>query len=313
MEGVAVHERNGIVRQALCYSIGNLVGKYEHKSCFVLQQLQSAIEQEVEGSEFLDSFVNLVMWLIVVRNNSWAISVADGFLKEPGRFARALERASLDALSYLTPANMDDNKMRPSTIKAKSWISNAIDSSSTELKKLIELPADRITEEIRAKVQLLYSVIDQVVTRLYFAAGLTEGSNNHSAVSFEQRKRYYDEIKPMLEKVIAVSDRAKGGLLFASTAHHFMELLNGMLVFDPRGVLHMAYQVALAAKSGGYIFDSMAVREVTKLVESILSNHRIDIRDSQSLEDLLSLLDTFADAGWVEALNIVWRLDEIFR
>jgi len=313
MEEVAVRERNRVVQQALCHSVGNLIGKYEQKSCSVLERLQATIEKEDEGSEFLDSFVNLVMWLVVVRENSWAISVADGFLKDPARFARALDRANLDVLSYLTPANMDDDKMRRSMDRAKSWVSNAIDSASGELKKLIALPAEKITEETRAKARTLYSVVDQVVMRLYFAAGLFEESKHHPPVSNEQRKRFYEEIKPLLEHVIEVSDHAKGGLLFASTAHHFMELLNGVLMFDPKGVLHMANRVATVAKGGGYNFDSMAVREVAKLVESILANHRIDVRDPYSLEDLLGLLDIFADVGWVEALNLVWRLDEIFR
>jgi hypothetical protein len=313
MEEVATQERNRVVQQALCHSVGNLIGKYEQKSCSVLKHLLAAIEKEKEGSEFLDSLVNLIMWLVVVRENPWAISVADEFLKDPERFARALDRANLDVLSYLTPSNMDDDKMRRSMDRAKSWIFRAIDSASGVLKKIVTLTPEKITEELRAKVRTLYSVIDQVVMRLYFAAGLFEKSKHHPPVSSEQRKRFYDEIKPLLEHVIEVSDHAKGGVLFASTAHHFMELLNGVLTCDPKGVLHMANRVATIAKGGGYNFDSLAVREVAKLVESILANHRIDVRDPNSLENLLGLLDIFADVGWVEALNLVWRLDEIFR
>lgn len=75
----------------------------------------------------------------------------------------------------------------------------------------------------------------------------------------------------------------------------------------------MAAQVALASKPFGYNLDSLAVREVVKLVETILADHMNDVRDGSSLRDLLDLLDIFAEAGWSEAIQLTWRLDEIFR
>jgi hypothetical protein len=48
-------------------------------------------------------------------------------------------------------------------------------------------------------------------------------------------------------------------------------------------------------------------------VQSILVDYRDDVRDAESINNLLELLDAFIEAGWPEALNLVWRLDEIFR
>jgi hypothetical protein len=62
-----------------------------------------------------------------------------------------------------------------------------------------------------------------------------------------------------------------------------------------------------------YHFDSMANKEIVQLVESVLANHREDAKDPAALNDLVTILDIFTDAGWPEALNLVWRLDEIFR
>jgi len=101
--------------------------------------------------------------------------------------------------------------------------------------------------------------------------------------------------------------------MFASTAHHFMELLNGVLKYDPKGVLHMAAGVAKSSEPYSYNLDSLAISQVVKLVESILADYRIEVRDGKPLLDLLNLLDTFAKAGWPDALRLVWRLDEVFR
>ena len=50
-----------------------------------------------------------------------------------------------------------------------------------------------------------------------------------------------------------------------------------------------------------------------KLVESILADHRDKVQEDSSINDLLLILDAFVEAGWPEALNLVWRLDEIYR
>ena len=75
----------------------------------------------------------------------------------------------------------------------------------------------------------------------------------------------------------------------------------------------MATGVALSSKATGYNLDSLAVRDVVGLVEAILADHRSEVRDPASLEDLLTLLDIFAETGWPDALQLVWRLDEVFR
>jgi hypothetical protein len=101
--------------------------------------------------------------------------------------------------------------------------------------------------------------------------------------------------------------------MFAHTAQYFMQLLNGVLKYDPAGVLHMAAGVAMSSRSGGYNLDALAVREVVNLVNTILTDHRAEVREGQPLQDLLDLLDVFAETGWPDALQLVWRLDEVFR
>lgn len=75
----------------------------------------------------------------------------------------------------------------------------------------------------------------------------------------------------------------------------------------------MAAGVALSSKPSGYNMDSLAVQEVVKIVETILADHRNEVKEESSLKDLLSLLDIFAETGWPEAIQLTWRLDEIFR
>ena len=101
--------------------------------------------------------------------------------------------------------------------------------------------------------------------------------------------------------------------MFAPTAHYFMQVLTSFLSCNPKEVLHLAARVVQSSELFGYNLDSIAVRDVVEFAEIVLADHRDEVRDGESLEDLLNLLDMFAKTGWTDALKLVWRLDEVFR
>ena len=116
-----------------------------------------------------------------------------------------------------------------------------------------------------------------------------------------------------MQQVIAVAQDPTSGMMFAPTAHYFMQLLKSFLGCNPKEVLHLAAKVVKSSEQFGYTLDSLAVREVVEFVEIVLADYRHEVRDGEALEDLLNLLDLFAKIGWSDALKLVWRLDEVFR
>jgi hypothetical protein len=75
----------------------------------------------------------------------------------------------------------------------------------------------------------------------------------------------------------------------------------------------MAAEVVRSSETSGYLFDAMAITQVVEMVELVLADYRYEVRKGRSLEDLMTLLDFFANTGAVEALRLVWKLDEIYR
>lgn len=313
VDALARSEQNNVVQYALCHTLSYAIQRDEAKACEILDRLVQPAFKDDEETELLDLMVSLVMGLYIVRDNEWAARVIDRILEKPRSFRKALHRAMLDALSYITPMHITIPEERPQAEKAQAWVFRGIDAASSELAVFTKMPTEEIDEKVQETIRSLYSSIDEVVMRFYFSAGLFERGQERPPVTEDQRKTFYEFIKPVLDRVIDVCDQNNGGLFSASTAHYFMELLNGVLVYDPKHVLALAHKVARIGTGGGYNLDSMAVREVVKLVESILANHRVDVRDGESLEDLLGILDIFSDVGWPDALKLVWRLDEVFR
>jgi hypothetical protein len=222
-----------------------------------------------------------------------------------------------NALTFITPKRLDDPKNSPTTENAVAWLLRVINVTAWGIKELRESVDDRGWDETsQQKLRDVYGIIDEIVMRLYFAAKIKDDMHLHDddeETTHEQRRKYYFTIKPLLEQMLAFALNKKNGVMFAPTAHYFMQLLNGVLRYDPPGVLHLAAGVAESSEPTGYNLDPMAVREVVRLVEIVIVDYRHEVQDSQPLQDLMNLLDIFAKTGSVEALQLVWRLDEVFR
>ena len=295
---LAENENNQVVQRALCHTLSNIIGPKENedRSTVLFEILLRRALSKGAESEIIEPIVDMALRLYLVRNNAWGFNTLNIFLTEPFLFDRELKHATSKTFSYLEPTK--GSEIIDRSIK---WLSEAIDAAE---KGLIELRDEHKGGDIKFKE--LYGVIDEIVMWLSidFHAKTTDSANN--------RKEYYFKIKPLLEKILTFALNEKHGIL-ASTAHHFMELLRKVASFDPAGVLHLAAGVAGSSKKAGYNLDSMAIGEVVKLVESLLADHREVLREEESLTNLIALLDIFAEAGWPEALNLIWRLDEVFR
>lgn len=62
-----------------------------------------------------------------------------------------------------------------------------------------------------------------------------------------------------------------------------------------------------------YTFDLYAIREAVAITKKLLADHRTLLLEDESFKDLIDILDIYINSGWVEALELLWPLDEIFR
>src|SRR5262249_8990769 len=124
---------------------------------------------------------------------------------------------------------------------------------------------------------------------------------------------FFEAAWPILEKILSFGRQPETGVLLAPTAHHFVELLNGVLKYDPARILGVAAEVVTFGSRFHYNLDSLAMGEIVSLVEAILADYREAVQDDVAVKDLLTVLDAFVEAGWPQALGLVWRLDELYR
>ena len=320
MDKRAAHERNHVVQKFLYHTLTRVVAKEkenEDKTTHIMAKLLEHTPPPTKGLDPSDSFIFLLMWLALDRQNSWALkTIEDTYFKDPIRFANPLSRAVSEVVrDYVQPKDLETKEERRRAKRAIEWLGHVIELVSDSIKELHSIAKEDDTEENVKRLHDTYNVIDQVITRLYFAVAHKRDQSEKPVeeISDDLRCDYYNEVKPLMQQVIAFAQDPASGIMFAPTAHYFMQLLRSFLDCNSKEVLHLAAGVIKSSERFGYNLDSIAVRDIVQFVEIVLADHRNEVRDGEALEDLLNLLDIFAKTGWSDALKLVWRLDEVFR
>ena len=314
-------ERNAIVQECL-YSALAHVASYDNENEDNISTVMGLLLENPPPPQKIslsyDPFSFLLIGLAIVEKNQLAINtINDKFLKEPIHYSGILTRLVCQTIEdYINPKAPQNKTNHKELKRAVILVSNIISATSTAIEELCVVLKEHRTDEIEQNLQNTYGVIDEVITRLYFIFAHERNQSDKSVEKIPNNLRchFYDEVKPLMNQVIDFAKDPESGVMFASTAHYFIQLLKSFLSCDPKGVLHLAQSVVSSSERFGYTFDSIAVMDIVQLVEIVLADYRHVVRDDeQCMEDLLNLLDLFAKTGWTDALNLVWRLDEVFR
>jgi len=252
----------------------------------------------------------MVVDYAIREDDQWAKDILGRWRLEPVKFPASISRAGRRLVEYIKPENAGLRLER-----ARGLLLGYLDAAAQGLTRLRMKDVPVIQDELQKKWKLLYGLIDETVMRVYFAADIDPNlrERKEHPLDDQKRRQFFQAALPILEKVLSFGKEPETGILLAPTAHHFMELLNGMLRYEPALVLRLAAEVVTCSKRFNYNLDSMALGEVVKLVESILTDYREEVQDDASVKNLLGVLDAFVEVGWPEALHLVWRLDEIYR
>ena len=307
---LAEHEPNSVVLAGVCASLWKMIPRAHDRSLSVLKILYSRLPAHSVKSAFREHLISMITDFAVRDAELWALSLLAGWRAEPIDSALLLSLSGERLIGYLTP--QQDTR---SFTNARALVLQHLDAVAAGLSRLKRLPEGEWNDVRREAGRQLYDVIDRTISRIFFAADVDPElrTPHENPLNDEQPKRFFRGTLPILEKVVNFALDDQAGALFAPTAHYFMQLLNGFLRYDPPTVLGLAADVVRASKPHGYNLDSLAMKEVVKLVEAILADHRSEIQDAASIDCLLNLLDAFVEAGWPDALQLVWRLDEIYR
>lgn len=157
-----------------------------------------------------------------------------------------------------------------------------------------------------------FLVIDHVIEFVYFSIERDRNKENDRRLSYEERKAYYHKIMPILDYVAGESCKTENGFMVAHTGYYFMKILNAFFDIDPSHILALANSIVLCGDKSGFTADYETLKETVKLIERVLVDHKDVLYEEENFNNVIVILDLFTNSGWQEALELTWRLKEIF-
>jgi hypothetical protein len=311
-QAMAETEANPVVMATLLDGLGRLAWNHDAE----VRQIMEVAWPRWKGTEHkeaLKGIAGVLLVLVTHAEDPWAAEVLVEVRQEPVQYQELLGQILFQSAAALTPDSASDST-RTNIPRLRDVVSAgvvALKEADVGLRERQERGEDLSDER-----GSIHQLVDTVATRLDLNLRFDSGVQQEGRASVEMGSQpviraYFNLVWPVIERVLEFGEET--GVLMAPTAHHLLELFNVVLKVDPATVLVAADRAVQAGRGDNYNLDSLAIREVVSLLETVLADHRNVLLGGPSMEAALSLLDTFAEAGWTEALELIWRLDEAFR
>jgi hypothetical protein len=291
------------VMLGLLESLQAVAGIEPEKTMDAIQQIADHGLPSTDRSETRGALIGIPVGLYAVQGNERARAFLLGVAASPELYASEISSAIFTASHYLNAKEIKESIQR---VRARDLVGLLFAPAREMLVNRVEL------ENSVEKNRKLLEIMDSAATRIVFSFGLPDhGVSTDDILNYDQQVALYQEMKPLLEQLLGIGQKAEPAPLMPSTAYYLLQLMNGILDIDPVSVLGFAAATCVGGSYLNFELDPSARDEAVKLVDHALADHKDTLK--LSAESVGKLLDLFVKAGWSEALALTFRLDEAFR
>ena len=175
-----------------------------------------------------------------------------------------------------------------------------MDSSATEVQRA---SAER---QFKAGLRLMEHSCNQ----LYFGSGAFENGNadglSEGLVDDGRMREFLGEYEVILDRIAVAGS--------AAVAYHLVELYEHLVGAAPELVFDKVAELVIGpAASDGYHYESLGLNTVVRLVRRYLADYRAVFDNEARRARLVSVLELFSEAGWPEALKLLYELPDLLR
>lgn len=305
----------GVLLGLLAGPMERLAGPHADR---VAELVKTIFDRVTEGSGAQDVrriCISIFAQLYVWRDQPLSHEVVFEIASNPSKFTDEAHRIIFRDLLTLGPVDPPNAKEDETRHRAFALVERALRSTCDALNELesrnkdtafAEWPAPE-QEEFRRLVQLA----DSVASELYFASGAfknEQSPDNQSRppIGPAEKLRFLREVGPLFDRL--------ANLGIATIAHHLVKTLEYLVEHDPADVFVRIGRVVRASKAGNYQYESLAVDRIVRLVNRYLAEYRHVLRENEECRRaLIDILDIFVQASWPSALQLAYRMEEMYR
>lgn len=169
-----------------------------------------------------------------------------------------------------------------------------------------------VTAEARQRAVGAYraseQLIGQIMRELYFGSG-AHTDNSGTAPGFpniDAMRQFLADYRPML--VLLANSREP------ETHHYLIQLYEYLIPGDPAGVFDALHALLLGPGAReGYHYEGLGSTVFVRVVTRYIADHRSIFEDDARRVRLVEVLRLFSDAGWSDALRLLYDLPELLR
>jgi hypothetical protein len=220
-----------------------------------------------------------------------------------------------DASAHLLDGALDDANARNSMRRLKSieLLTCLAGDLAIERQRLNQrwIEKDGWAEEERRRVEVLQRLAYQIGLRVQSSlegvgANRPASGDKDHVRSRAIAARFLDEGSALLDKLLTIP--------FANVVHSVLQGLEHLVECDPGRVLLRIRAAVRAGKQGAYEQESLGIDLIARIVRRFFADFRRPLKEDIACRDaLVEILDVFVRVGWPQAMELTFRLDEIFR
>ncbi|WUH91929.1 ATP-binding protein [Streptomyces sp. NBC_00433] len=163
--------------------------------------------------------------------------------------------------------------------------------------------ADQLTDSEKEQLKAELQLLDSIAFQLFSGSGAIDRESTPPTLD---QVRLIDEADPVIQILAQVPA--------APVTHHVVEIYEYVTDHRPQeALLAIRDIIKQAGTQDGYTMDPMGLGTCVKFVERILADHRNILHAPENLTALREICDAFIDAGWPQAHQLVFGIEQIFR
>lgn len=151
-----------------------------------------------------------------------------------------------------------------------------------------------------------WKIIHELATRMHFFVMHKQHDNVDQAAVAK-----YGFLKPLVACLLEESNKNSVAMMVGQTAYYVAQCFEKFIGDDPADILYYLKQLVKLSEKTGFVYDAITMKMVMSMFEVYLADHKELIMKNPHFQYILDTLELFANAGWQEAIELIWRLGEI--
>jgi hypothetical protein len=202
----------------------------------------------------------------------------------------------------------DSPELKAARERIQALLAKVVDHSAAALETYYALGAKKQKEK-QAEAKAFAHCLEYACASLFFGSGAFRENNlDHASpvVTDAGKRKFVKDIQPMLSRL--------GDIAIPHTVYELVQLLDFLLPGEPAVCFDLfAHALTMTGQKHGFQGESLGVDVLVRVVSRSLADHDHIFRDKARRDKLVAILDIFIEAGWPNALRLLYRLPDSLR